>query len=808
MITCRTEETPPTGWLDRAQRNTRVDRLDLRPLTRAETAEQIELLVGEPPTASFVEATYARSEGNAFFTEQLVSSGQANTPLPAGLASLLLSRTTEITGAAREVLEALAVAARPLDEPSLTQICARSGFEVRAALRDLLSRRLLRAVDAAGRHQIRHALLAEAVSSVMLPDDRRDLHLKVADSLSSRNERALAAQIAAHLAAASRPDKELRWRVIAAEEAETVFASKEAAGQWQRVIMLWDHVADAEVVAGTNLVRVYLRAANATENSGHREAAAALAEEALTRLGATADPETAVSLYCTVGRYRGIDSVEAGLAALDTAIQIGEHLPPSVDYVRALSHYVHLLDAQGRHAEERVAVGKGLDAARAIDDVTEEKFLLIDRAWLAMTAGDRSDARDALDRAAQIVTEDPVADVTAAVMQSDLLIKSGDLHGAVDLGMLALTRSDIDGQADWFGTHMLRWNVCEALIELGDIDRAASIIDPITSGEQNWDAATAYLARALVDMRRGRLGEAKRNWDNIADLLAAHFDKAERHAILAHRLELSLWLGDPDTLLTEALAMLTDLVDSDLVGWRATCSSWRHGRAPILLTLPGPGATPPGCTPSKRTAPGWPACTPPRRSTRSRRARSRSAERQTACPGTLSGRGYAKSPTLSRGSSAASAWDALSRPHRAAYARWREAEALLAKPYGRAPATEVVRRAVLQATQHVPLSDALRDLAHRARIDLTEPLRPQPVEQSEPARTFGLTDREHAVLRLVSQGRTNAQIGATLFISTKTASVHVSNILRKLDVATRVQAATVAARAGLLSADEPDQRLI
>ena len=73
-------------------------------------------------------------------------------------------------------------------------------------------------------------------------------------------------------------------------------------------------------------------------------------------------------------------------------------------------------------------------------------------------------------------------------------------------------------------------------------------------------------------------------------------------------------------------------------------------------------------------------------------------------------------------------------------------------------------------------------------------------EESAP-RAFGLTDRELAVLKLLGQGKTNSEIGAALFISRKTAAVHVTNILRKLKVATRVQAAAVAERAGLLIAD-------
>jgi DNA-binding CsgD family transcriptional regulator len=152
---------------------------------------------------------------------------------------------------------------------------------------------------------------------------------------------------------------------------------------------------------------------------------------------------------------------------------------------------------------------------------------------------------------------------------------------------------------------------------------------------------------------------------------------------------------------------------------------------------------------------------------------------------------------------AATAWDALSRPHRAAYARWLQAEALLSTPQGKAAAAAVLRTAAHQAVQHVPLSTAIGDLARRARIELAEPAAP-PVQHDEsprPTRTFGLTDRELAVLRLLGQGRSNPEIAAALFISPKTASVHVTHILRKLDVATRVQAATVAERAGLLAAD-------
>ena len=65
------------------------------------------------------------------------------------------------------------------------------------------------------------------------------------------------------------------------------------------------------------------------------------------------------------------------------------------------------------------------------------------------------------------------------------------------------------------------------------------------------------------------------------------------------------------------------------------------------------------------------------------------------------------------------------------------------------------------------------------------------------ATPYGLTERELEVLALVATGRTNRQIGAALFISEKTASVHVSRILAKLDVSSRAQAAAVATQVGL-----------
>jgi DNA-binding CsgD family transcriptional regulator/tetratricopeptide (TPR) repeat protein len=792
VITSRSEEEPATGWLERAQRNPRIGRLDLPPLSRTETAEQIELLTGSAPTSEFVDETYSRTEGNAFFTEQLVSAGIG---LPSGLVSLLLARTAQVTGTGRELLDTLAVAAEPLDEQALLKVCGRSGPEVRAALRDLLSRRLLRAPDRAGRHQLRHALLGEAISDDMLPDARRDLHLSLASMMADRDEKALGAQIAEHLAAAGHPGDELRWRVIAAQQADAVPAAAEASAHWQRVIAVWDDTADA----GIDLAQAYLRAAASTEAAGQQARAAALAEEALTQVAATAEPGTMVSLYCAVGRYRGIESVEDGLATLGTAIQIGEQLPPSPAYVQALTHYAHLLDAQGRTEEQRAAVTTALRAVRQLDDPSDEKVLEVYRAHLATRVGDRADADDALQRASQLVLDDPATDTVVAVIHTDLLLESGDLEGAVEVGLRALGRPDMAGQADWYGVHMIRSNVCEALIERGDVDRAAALIDPVTAGELTWDTSYVRLDRASLDLLRGRLADAARTWADCAQFVDVLFDKAGIPLFRAKRLELGLWQADFDQPLAKALATLNDIADTHLneLGAALLAMAMRaHADLAELARATGDGQRLRDILASATRL----------LETRANARVNPFAER--LLPVTCSAYGLSWEAEWSRlraepdapaWERAVAAWEALSRPHRAAYARWRQAEALLTHRGGKEAATPVLRVAAAQAAQHVPLSAAIHDLARRARIELSEA--GPAVQQEEPPAgpQFGLTDRELTVLQLLSEGKTNSEIGAALYISRKTASVHVTNILRKLQVTTRVQAATVAERAGLLT---------
>ena len=155
---------------------------------------------------------------------------------------------------------------------------------------------------------------------------------------------------------------------------------------------------------------------------------------------------------------------------------------------------------------------------------------------------------------------------------------------------------------------------------------------------------------------------------------------------------------------------------------------------------------------------------------------------------------------------AAGAWQQLGLGYRAAYAQWRQAEALLACGAGAGRAAEPLRggHATTVRLGAAPLRAQIEALARRARISLTPA---QPAPAPAPAHPHGLTDREAAVLQLLVAGHTNRQIGQQLFISPKTASVHVTNILRKLAVRDRVQAAAVAVRLGLVNPPVPRRRM-
>ena len=185
----------------------------------------------------------------------------------------------------------------------------------------------------------------------------------------------------------------------------------------------------------------------------------------------------------------------------------------------------------------------------------------------------------------------------------------------------------------------------------------------------------------------------------------------------------------------------------------------------------------------------------PRRSRRTRRAgwpwRRPSTSAPRGCPAEL-------------WSDAADTWEQLERPPLAAYCRWREAEALVAAGASRTEAEAPLQEAYAAAARigARPLLQELELLALRSRLDHAPPESESTPRSFE--KTLGLTPREAEVLTLVARGYTNREIAATLVISVKTASVHVSHILRKLDAPNRREAAAIAHRLAPPDTIQPD----
>jgi DNA-binding CsgD family transcriptional regulator len=148
---------------------------------------------------------------------------------------------------------------------------------------------------------------------------------------------------------------------------------------------------------------------------------------------------------------------------------------------------------------------------------------------------------------------------------------------------------------------------------------------------------------------------------------------------------------------------------------------------------------------------------------------------------------------------AVTSWTELGRPYRAAQAQRRQAEAQLAA--GDRDGATVTALAALEAARQIGarwLASEIEGFALRARLRLER----EPAEAAAPEHDgddpFGLTARERQVLALLAAGRTNREIGAELYMAEKTASVHVSRILSKLDVRSRTEAAALAHRVGLV----------
>ena len=298
VVSFRTDELhrrhPLVGWLAEVERLPRVERVDLARFDRGELAELLGGILGTRPSAALVDSIAARSDGNAFFAEELVSglddAGAGR--LPATVREIVIARLAALPEPAARLVEVAAVAGREVDHEVLAEVAGLADLGILDALRDAVASHLLVAVTDGRQepYRFRHALVQVAVYDDMLPSDRRQLHGSYARAIAARETPGVAgsasrlAELAHHWSAAHEPDRALLASVAAADAARSGFAFAEAAGHYERATELWDVVPEADRPADRDLAGLYDAASAMVALVGDPARAIALAERAIEEL--------------------------------------------------------------------------------------------------------------------------------------------------------------------------------------------------------------------------------------------------------------------------------------------------------------------------------------------------------------------------------------------------------------------------------------------------------------------------------------------------------------------------------------------
>jgi DNA-binding CsgD family transcriptional regulator len=751
--------------------------IELGPLARADLAGLLAARADAPLPAEVTDAIAARSEGNPFFAEELLAAANRPGELPRGLRDLLLQRVARLDAPAQSLLRLAAAAGRDVGYALLRDAAALPEPAVRARLRRAVEHEILVSEPATGSFRFRHALLAEAIYTTILPGEREELHARLADEL-QRSGAATPAELAPHWAAAGRHAEALAASVEAARQVQAVFGLAEAHAQLERALALWDEVPDAHQRTGLELAELCSWAAELAGQTGAATRAVELARRAIELVGSE-DPHRAALLHVLLGEYlHETGSSDALLAAFNHAVELVPAEPPSPERAYALGSFAGGLMVASRYAESLPIAEQALELARAVGArAAEVRALTVlggDLAYLGRGAEGVAHFR----RALQLAEEIGGIDLERAYVNfTDALTMLGRPRESARLaqtGLETLHRHGIESS-------LLVSNRIEALLAIGDWDEAerlsAAALSRITSSFPH----VLLLFRAAVEIGRGEFAGARAHLETVG---ATVQDEHVLSLCAAHVAELALWerrWTDADAAVHAGLARAQQRGAAELCarGLRAQAELAalararrdagalrdRLDRADRLLTLAQQETSAPNDG-------GW----------RAHAAAEHARVRDEARPDVWA--------------DAAATWDRLERPPAAAYCRWRQAEALVSGGASRTDASAPLREAHSLATRigARPLADELERLAERARLDLEPPATASADGRENLETILGLTAREAQVLELVGRGYTNREIAEALVISVKTAGVHVSHILRKLDAPNRREAAAIAHR--------------
>ncbi len=774
-----------------------VRRIELSPFDRGELAEALQDILGDQPSAHLVNRLFARSEGNPLYTEELLAAGlDGRGAAPQSLRDAFLLRIERLAPQTRRAVRAIAVG-RMLDEPTIAELTEAGDHEsLHDALRQAVDEQVLIACEEA-RLGFRHALLREAVYDDLLPGERGELHLALAqlyeDRMGGEIELEPATMIASHYAAAGDQPAALRATVQAALAAREVHAHGETADLAERALELWPRVPEASTMLPLDHVELLTLAAEAHAVGGDRARGEVLLRRALDELDPNLDPRRYSALLGTLARTQW--QLSRGLEGIETAQQALAMLPyreASPERVALLAWLARTRVLRGRY---RDAIDEGeaaLSEAIATGDAHVQAGLLntLGMARIALGDVDRGvgDLRQALAIAQENEDDDAVIDAYSNL--ADMLNIAGRTEEALATareGLVVTPRRATRGR-DW-----ITLTVAEMEFETGDW----------RASREHVSAVSAHVLGNLLLFRQVRSAElalAEGDLEGAANCLEA----LEEHVVGSSQPQ---WIGAYGTLrgelfrrrheLTEARTAVAQALDrlevcTDDVMRIATISA-------IGVRVEADIAQ--RARDLREKADERDALARARIHVQRLRA---AAEEGGPVERAWSDVGKAEL-ARARGrndpklwTAAADEWQALIRPYLAAACRWRAAEAYVERGE-RAAAAEVAAAALSVARELGShwLADELCALAERARLDLERGAaadHPAASDDDGAGDPFGLTARERQVLALLAEGATNRQIGNALFMAEKTASVHVSRILSKLGVRSRTQAAAVAHR--------------
>jgi DNA-binding CsgD family transcriptional regulator len=774
--------------------------VEVRPFGEAETADFLAMLGGQGPLSpEVIKQVHTRSEGNPFYAGELFSAASEDEELPAGLADLLLARVERLSDKAQRVVRVAAVAGRRIDDELVRQVSGLDESVCESALRELVSHQILVPSGSDG-YAFRHALLREAVYGDLLPGENTRLHAAFAALLAAAPpNRRSAAELAYHSLAAHDLVGAFTASVEAGQRAERIGAPAEAHEHYDRALSLWDRVPDAETIAGVDRAHLTLRAVRASGHSG-------FPRRAMTRLRQLLDliPADDHLLVCEVEErlayYLGdLDRHDEAIAMADSAAAELPAEPPTPQRARALATLARSLTQSPRHGEVKGLAEEALRAARLTGARDAEASALVTLGLFHETSDPSPAMVEYFAEAIGLGYDigDPQVVQRAAYQYARAKFDRGDLEGAL---------SAVDEGVAFSGREGLSWSAYGASLRClqflvrytaGDWVKAKELADSFgIRVAMTFEAQVSAYALFLEVATASPCVDERMSW------LAPFWGKPDTAQFITYisrglAAEQALWSGDDDASLERALD---------------------HARGAIGALLPGES----GNIRIVATA-LWALG---ERATRARKAGETGVVKETeqtaadlaeiardSAVHTVGGRerrnlGVEGTAWLARveaelhrvhGTDEPAHWQAVAdafgygNVYEVARSQWRLAECLAAR--GDREAAAIPWQAATATAQRlgaVPLLRALDRLGARARLS------PATARQaSGDGHLSSLTGRELEVLRLVAEGRNNREIAAALFISPKTASVHVSNILAKLNLSSRTQAAALAHREGL-----------